>query len=189
MNILFLGYSRHETDLIHHLEQTGHCVEWSDRPIASASGSDWVVSYGYRHIISKEVIDKTPGRIINLHISYLPWNKGAHPNFWAHYDDTPSGVTIHLVTPSVDSGPIFAQKRVSFVPEQVTFEQSHRILRSEIEALFMHHSEDIFLGRLKPAPQTGRGSTHKKKDLPTAFGGWHEVIGPEIARLRALTNQ
>jgi methionyl-tRNA formyltransferase len=89
----------------------------------------------------------------------------------------------------VDSGPIFAQKRVSFVPEQDTFEQSHRILRSEIEALFMHHSEDIFLGRLKPAPQTGQGSIHKKKDLPAAFGGWHKVIGPEIARLKALTNQ
>ncbi len=27
--------------------------------------------------------------IINLHISYLPWNKGAYPNVWSFIDETP----------------------------------------------------------------------------------------------------
>ena len=44
---------------------------------------DFIVSYGYRHILSKNILDLLPNKIINLHISYLPYNRGADPNFWS----------------------------------------------------------------------------------------------------------
>ena len=53
-------------------------------------------------------------KIINLHISYLPYNKGAHPNFWSFADNTPSGVTIHEVNENLDSGNIIFQKKIEF---------------------------------------------------------------------------
>ncbi|NKD54762.1 hypothetical protein HEQ72_04215 [Haematospirillum sp. 15-248] len=38
---------------------------------------DVVISFGYRHILKKLVIESANTPIINLHTSYLPWNRGA----------------------------------------------------------------------------------------------------------------
>ena len=40
---------------------------------------DIAVSYGYRHILRQSHIDQFE-RIVNMHIAYLPWNRGADPN-------------------------------------------------------------------------------------------------------------
>ena len=45
---------------------------------------DFIISFGYRHIIKEDVINKFINKIINLHISYLPYNKGADPNLWSY---------------------------------------------------------------------------------------------------------
>lgn len=71
---------------------------------------DWVVCFGYRKIIQPRTIFNFRGRIINIHISLLPWNRGADPNFWSWFDDTPKGVTIHLVDAGIDTGPILANR-------------------------------------------------------------------------------
>lgn len=72
--------------------------------------ADFVVSFGYRHIIRNEQVFEHFGpRIINLHIAYLPFNRGADPVYWALRDDTPMGVTIHVMAKGVDTGPILAQ--------------------------------------------------------------------------------
>ena len=63
---------------------------------------DWVISYGYKHILTKEHINLTKNPILNLHISFLPWNKGADPNYWSWVDDTPKGVTIHAINEEID---------------------------------------------------------------------------------------
>ena len=59
--------------------------KWSgtEVKINDALGYDLIISFGYKHIIKKEVISNSNIPIINLHISYLPWNKGAHLNFWS----------------------------------------------------------------------------------------------------------
>jgi methionyl-tRNA formyltransferase len=70
---------------------------------------DFVVSFGYRHIISARYINALHGRLINIHISLLPWNRGADPNFWSWFDRTPKGVTIHAIDAGVDTGDVLAQ--------------------------------------------------------------------------------
>ena len=76
---------------------------------------DLIVSYGYKHIIRPEIFDNF--RTINLHISYLPYNRGSNPNFWSFYDNTAKGVTIHEVAKSIDSGNIIKQKKIPKVKE------------------------------------------------------------------------
>ena len=49
---------------------------------------NFIVSYGYDKIIKKEITEKFKNRIINLHVSFLPFNKGAHPNLWSHIEKT-----------------------------------------------------------------------------------------------------
>ncbi|MCL0081308.1 hypothetical protein M1N64_03665 [Peptococcaceae bacterium] len=49
-------------------------------------------------------MDKFQGRAINLHISFLPWNRGADPNFWSFIENAPVGVSIHYLDEGIDTG-------------------------------------------------------------------------------------
>ena len=124
--------------------------------------------------------------IINLHISYLPWNKGAHPNFWSHFDCTPSGVTIHEIDEGVDTGNIIVQKYVNFEKSEITFSQTFKRLRKEVENLFIRNIDKLLTTSWESTPQRRSGTCHKLKDLPTLFGGWDTVIKDEIVRLDKL---
>ena len=54
--ILFLGYGKEQTILIDELIKIGCNVDWTEDKHFSASGYDLIISFGYRHIIKKEVI-------------------------------------------------------------------------------------------------------------------------------------
>ena len=76
---------------------------------------EMIISYGYRHIIKKSIIEYVKGNIINLHISYLPWNRGADPNLWSFLENSPKGVTIHYIDEGIDTGDIITQKKIRFL--------------------------------------------------------------------------
>ena len=184
-SILFLGYDRSRTRIIQELENVGCQVTHKSEKINSLVGFDLIISFGYRHILKREVIRGTDAPIINLHISYLPWNKGAHPNFWSFWDDTPTGVTIHLIDEGVDTGPILFQKRVTFDLKKETFESSHQKLMSAVEDLFIEKIHTILFSEYEVCPQEIQGSTHRMTDLPKNFQGWDTIIEEEISRLKA----
>ena len=74
----------------------------------------FIVSYGYSKIIKKDIIEVYKDSIINLHISFLPFNRGSHPNLWSFIEGTPSGITIHKINEGIDTGEIlFRKKRVA----------------------------------------------------------------------------
>ena len=75
---------------------------------------DLVITFNYRHILKKNILNKLKRPAINLHIAYLPFNKGCHPNFWSFVEDSPKGVTIHEIDKGVDTGPIICQKKLFF---------------------------------------------------------------------------
>ncbi len=68
------------------------------------------ICFGY--ILSRDFLDLFPGGVINLHTSYLPYNRGANPNVWSIIEDAPAGVTLHYMDASVDTGDIIAQEAV-----------------------------------------------------------------------------
>ena len=181
--ILFLGYGKEQTILIDELIKIGCKVDWTEDKHFSASGYDLIISFGYRHIIKKEVISNLNLPIINLHISYLPWNKGAHPNFWSFYDCTPSGITIHLMDEGIDTGPIIYQRYVNFEDNELTFMQTYNRLIKEIEKLFIANIKDIITGNYIPKQQRRKGSYHNNSELPKAFRGWNSNIEREVRYL------
>ena len=144
---------------------------------------DLIISFGYRHILENEFISQCSCPIVNLHISYLPFNRGAHPNFWSFYDNTPSGVSIHLIDDGIDTGPILFQKKINFVNEK-TFVETHKRLLFEIENLFIDNIELIIQKNWNKKKQVGEGTFHLLKDLPKDFNGWDSVIEAEIKRLK-----
>ena len=104
--------------------------------ILNKNNINFIVSYGYSKIIKKDIIEAYKDSIINLHISFLPFNKGAHPNLWSHIEKTKTGVTIHKIDEGIDTGEILFRKEVIINTQKHTFNSSYNLLRKEIEILF-----------------------------------------------------
>ncbi len=79
---------------------------------------DWVIMAGWMRIVTAELIDAFPDRVINIHPSLLPSFKGAHAIQQAFDAGVKiTGCTVHLVRLEVDSGPILMQAAVPILPE------------------------------------------------------------------------
>ena len=71
---------------------------------------DFVVLARYMQILSAEFCNAMPGKIINIHHSFLPGFKGAKPYHQAHERGVKIiGATAHFVTAELDEGPIIEQ--------------------------------------------------------------------------------
>lgn len=78
--------------------------------IVSQTQSDFLVLARYMQILSSDFCHQLPGRIINIHHSFLPGFKGAKPYHQAHDRGVKIiGATAHFVTPDLDEGPIIEQ--------------------------------------------------------------------------------
>ncbi len=161
----------------------GDSVITRDERIGSSTlaseGVEFIVSYGYRHIIGADVISLLPARIINLHISLLPWNRGSDPNFWSFFNDTPKGVSIHRIDRGLDTGDILAQASIIFGSGE-TLATSHARLRGAVEDLFAQSWRAIRLGQQPARPQRGLGSLHRGRDKASLFArlkdGWNTRV-------------
>jgi len=104
-------------------------------------------------------------KIVNLHISLLPWNRGADPNLWSFLKDTPKGITIHYIDSGVDTGDILLQKEFDFNLEEDTLKTTYDFLNKEIIRLFKNNYKKIFHNLIKPQKQNlFSGSVQKLKD-------------------------
>jgi formyltetrahydrofolate deformylase len=71
---------------------------------------DFVVLARYMQILSADFCDRMPGKIINIHHSFLPGFKGAKPYHQAHDRGVKIiGASAHFVTRDLDEGPIIEQ--------------------------------------------------------------------------------
>lgn len=149
---------------------------------------DWIISYGYRHIISENIIKFYKKRIINLHISYLPWNRGAHPNFWSFIDDTPKGVTIHEIDFGIDTGPILCQKEIFFNDENETLATTYEKLSLEIETLFIENWPKIMQNKITPKKNNYKqfGSYHRSSDIEKYFESLSKKWNSEIKEVVSM---
>lgn len=182
--IFFLGYQTTETKLIYILIDN-ECEVWhTSSPISSTVGFDFVISFGYRHILKNNIINSSSAPIINLHISYLPYNRGAHPNFWSFFEGTPSGVSIHLIDGGIDTGPILFQRYANFPKTAITFKQTYNFLIELIEELFIENIRSIITNSYSINKQKNKGTYHCIANLPKRFIGWRSVIKDEIERLK-----
>lgn len=150
MKILLL--SPHQ-QMVPFLESFGDEVTQITERLDDATGYDWIVSYGYRFRVTEEMLDQVNRQAVNLHISYLPWNRGADPTFWSVAEDTPRGVTIHVMDGSIDTGPVLAQARYEMDVEKDTFRTLHRRASNTIEELFEETWQYIRNGEIRAMPQ------------------------------------
>ena len=166
MYILFLGPKNpKQLELVDFLEKEGCNVEMTSKKLNldDIKKFNFLISFGYRYIIKKNILEQFKNNAINLHISYLPWNRGADPNLWSIIDNTPKGVTIHLIDEGIDTGEIIAQTKVCFSDDD-TLSSSYEKLQSQITELFKQKWPLIKKGKISYEKQQGNGSFHNSED-------------------------
>lgn len=186
MRVLLMGDAARQ--LLPILDGTGdvatcvsHILESS--VFAGCEGFDWIVSFGYRHKLRSSTLDFYPRRAVNLHTSLLPWNRGAHPNFWSWIDDTPKGVTLHQMDAGFDTGPIIAQREVTLSAE-TTFADTYAALDAAAVGLFAETWPRIRSGNYATIENPSEaGSRHFVRELRSDWlpHGWDTPIADAVA--------
>jgi folate-dependent phosphoribosylglycinamide formyltransferase PurN/RimJ/RimL family protein N-acetyltransferase len=129
---------------------------------------DFIISYGYKYIIKKNILEFFKNSAINLHISLLPYNRGANPNFWSFVDNTPKGISIHYMNEYIDKGDIIVQKEIEMDPANETLKSSYEKLNFDIQNLFYENWEKIKNNKIKAFKQSSKGTYNSLNDYNKA---------------------
>jgi methionyl-tRNA formyltransferase len=178
---LFLGYKKSQTSLIDFLKRKNFIIKNYQKipSLTVFKQSDLILSFGFKKIISEKIIKKIKKPIINIHISYLPYNRGAHPNFWSFIENTPSGVSIHQIDKGIDTGKVLFRKKIYFnikLHKFSTFKKTYSYLFFEAEKLFKKNFNKIYNRNYKKKIYNDKGSFHYKNDLPKWMKNWNMKI-------------
>ena len=97
-----------------------------------AHSPDLVLLAGFMRIFTPSFIGRFPRRILNIHPSLLPSFPGLH----THRQALAAGVklhgcTVHVVTPSLDNGPIVIQAAVPVMDGDTEDSLAGRVLQAE----------------------------------------------------------
>ena len=174
-SILFLTNNENSQDLFLWLKEKNEHVYLINKKInfeiVKAYSPEIMISFNYKYIISKDIIELMQGRIFNLHISLLPYNRGASPNFFSFIENTPKGVTIHQIDEGLDTGPILVQKELFFDESKETFASSYEKLMHEIQVLFKENWSTIMNKNYQLHAQSrgGGGTFHTINDFKQIY--------------------
>lgn len=96
------------------------------------AGIEIVCLAGYMRLLTPRLVDAWQGRMLNIHPSLLP----AFPGLDTHARALAAGVklhgcTVHLVTQTMDEGPILAQAAVPVLPGDTEQSLADRVLAQE----------------------------------------------------------
>jgi methionyl-tRNA formyltransferase len=129
-----------------------------------------VVVSGTR-ILSRAVLGATEAPFINLHAGITPRYRGVHGGYWALHDGDPenAGVSVHLVDPGVDTGPVLYQARIA--PTAADNFCTYPLLQLAAGLpLLARAIEDALSGCLSPVEITAPSRLH-----------YHPTIGQYVA--------
>ncbi len=100
-------------------------------------GVQLVVLAGYDRILSEPLLTAYPNQILNIHPSLLPAYGGKNMvGLKVHQaviaaQESESGCSVHVVTDTVDGGPVLMQSRVPVLPNDTPDTLAARILEQE----------------------------------------------------------
>ena len=126
---------------------------------------DILISATFPRLFPEEMFCHPPRGSINLHPSYLPYNRGVCPNIFPFFDHSPAGGTIHYIDSGIDTGDIIAQDKfdiTSIDTGQTVHEKSQDILID----LFKENWDSIKAGTSARVPQDESLATfHTMEDV------------------------
>lgn len=118
------------------------------------AGAEYVIMAGYMRMVTSEILDAYPDRVVNLHPALLPSFKGAHAIEDAYnFGVKVTGVTVHFANADYDKGPIIAQRAVEVREGESIDALEARIHAAEHE-LYPHVVQLLAEGRVSVDGQT-----------------------------------
>ena len=149
-----------------------------------------IVSVGFDTLVPADVLSTPKFGAINLHPSYLPYNRGMSPNVWSIVEGTPPGVTLHYMNEKFDQGEIIARRRVDSDFSD-TGKDLHRRLKDAQFELFPDIWPDIEADEVESMPQDSDDGTYHTvddfRDLCELDPEATVEVKPFLDRLRALS--
>ena len=126
---------------------------------------DLGISVLFGYILKPEFLNLFPLGCINVHLAWLPYNRGVYPDVWSIVEETPAGVTLHYMDAGIDTGDIIAQREV-----EVEAVDTARSLYSKLERvgmdLFAETWQQIRSRENQRIPQnTTEGTYHALRDV------------------------
>lgn len=117
-------------------------------------GAELIILARYMQILSDGMCKTFPGRMINIHHSFLPSFKGANPYRQAHARGVKLiGATAHYVTSDLDEGPIIEQDivRVTHAQSAKDYVALGRDVESQVlsRAVHAHIQHRVFMNGAK----------------------------------------
>ena len=96
---------------------------------------DVLLSASCPQIMKPPLLAAAPAAI-NVHQALLPAYGGIAPYFWAlHRGETRTGITIHVMAPEVDAGPILRQEEIEVRPRETALGLQLRLVQAVSRAL------------------------------------------------------
>lgn len=142
------------------------------------------LSVHYQRILPGSLIDAYDG-LWNLHPGLLPWGRGMYPVFWALWEGTPAGATLHELVEALDAGPVVAWTQVEVQRDDTGGSLHARVQQAE-KALFDAYWPRIVAGDdLPSSPQPAAGGTsHTLAEfLELKQEGWRTLAADRRAHL------
>ena len=100
--------------------------------LIEAHGADMICLAGFMRVLTAGFVTPWSGRMLNIHPSLLPKDRGLHTHKRAlEAGDAEHGCTVHEVTPELDDGPILGQARVPVEPGDTPETLAARVLLME----------------------------------------------------------
>ncbi|MCX7049241.1 MAG: formyltransferase family protein [Candidatus Sumerlaeota bacterium] len=136
--------------------------------------ADIAITAFFGYILKPDFIAIPPKGCVNIHPSYLPYNRGWHSNVWPILDGSPAGGAIHYIDKGVDTGDVIARRKVDITPIDNGWTVHRKCARTAIE-LFKEAWPSIKDGTNPRFPQEASEATAHNKQAMDAL----DCIDPE----------
>lgn len=139
-----------------------------------------VVVVSQTRILSRRVLECIPAVFLNVHTGITPAYRGLHGAYWAlaNGDAGNCGVTVHIVDPGVDTGPVVTQARINPAPADSYFTY-HWLQLAAALSLLIRAVADALAGQLVTSEPAG-AVTSRQYYHPTLWGylwtGWRRGV-------------
>lgn len=127
---------------------------------------DVLLSLYYRNMIPERIFGQAKKGAYNMHGSYLPRYRGRAPLNWAiiHGEDH-TGVSLHVMEKSADTGDIVDQEKVAIGPRETAGDLTGRVREAAVRVLG-RQLDALLAGNPKKTPQDHARATYFGKRTP-----------------------
>lgn len=186
--IVFLGFNSIGEQVLTYLQKedknqvVGVIKQEKELAQVESLRPDLIISGGFRHVVPGEILKLPRFGAINMHKSYLPYNRGANPNVWSIIEENPAGVSLHYMDKGIDTGDIIAQERV-----EVEIMDTAKTLYDKLEArqlaLFQRTWPLIKTLKNGRTAQPHAGTFHNKQDFKDL---WRLDLEKKVSALKLI---